>query len=513
MQESPTYNVSIHLGASSLSMLVTECHEEREIEIEYLEQAVPIARDIFRHGKIKRDTLERTVDILEGYASTMIEYGLTADDIKVAAVTNIIREARNQHVVINRLQIATGIPFLILDNGGMTRLIYQKVQRRQSESKDTNTGNTLAIHVGPGNTRVLLLVDGQIARYSTYRLGSHRTSESLRETYADGAEYLQVIRGHCEAQINAIKYDYRHEEVDQMILIGYEIQLIARLITADAEFSESIKKYDDFIKITSELNEEERMSRFNLDVHAEDGFLPALQMNYNLLHAFKIKQYYIPVSNYERGLLKDLHMAQSSGREFEEESLHSARLIAHKFQADPKHYEQVLILAESLFKQTQDIHRLDEKGLHLLQMATILHEVGGYISPRMHHKHSYYLIINSDVFGLNENTLKIIALTARYHRQSGPKASHKDYTSLSSADQILVGKLSALLRVADALDVAQQQRISSLRVVRKKDRLTLSTLDTYDLELEKLALQKKGGLFEELFGLELRLETVSQQTL
>lgn len=508
MEEELSYSVSVHLGASSLSILVLESEGEEEREIDYLEQAVPLARDIFRGGIIKRNTIERVVDILEGYLTTLKEYGLSSEDVKVAWVSNIANEAKNIHIVLNRLKIATGIEFSPLYDGGMTRAVLMKFRRSQEEVAFAKKGKTLAVHVGPGNTRVLLFNDGKVERYSTYRLGTHRTSESLRETYVDGQEYLQVIRTHCEPQISAIMYDYRKEEIDHMILIGYEIQLVAERLLAEGGFTPSIEKFGKFLTQAAQISERERVSRYALDMHSEDGFLPALQINYSLLHAFQIQDYWVSPSHYERGLLMDLRTTKKKEKVLFSESLRSAHLLAEKYEADPAHYENVQDLVTSLFQQTTEIHGLGEWELHLLQLATILHEIGGFISSRMHHKHSYYLVMHSELFGLNEKTLKIVALVARYHRQSGPKASHKDYVSLSQENQILVGKLSALLRVADSLDVTRQQRIKNVTVKQEKDQLTLLVDGVSEIELEKLTLKKKGDVFQNLFGLQLRLKSM-----
>jgi len=76
----------------------------------------------------------------------------------------------------------------------------------------------------------------------------------------------------------------------------------------------------------------------------------------------------------------------------------------------------------------------------LLKISAIVHEVGGFISSRMHHKHSYYLVKNSEIFGLEQSALEVIAQVARYHRQSPPKQSHKEYRNLSRNEQVLVSK-------------------------------------------------------------------------
>jgi exopolyphosphatase/guanosine-5'-triphosphate,3'-diphosphate pyrophosphatase len=89
----------------------------------------------------------------------------------------------------------------------------------------------------------------------------------------------------------------------------------------------------------------------------------------------------------------------------------------------------------------------------LLWAAAILHNAGHYISHSSHHKHSYYLIRNGELLGYTEAEIEVIANVARYHRKSRPKRSTKTTaTCLTKQDRNLVNELSAILRVAVALD-------------------------------------------------------------
>ena len=88
----------------------------------------------------------------------------------------------------------------------------------------------------------------------------------------------------------------------------------------------------------------------------------------------------------------------------------------------------------------------------------LLHEVGGFVSSRAHHKHSEYLIANSEIFGLNRGEIDLVAQIARYHRRSVPQASHPVYMALPRESRVVVNKLAAMLRVADALIRGHRRR-------------------------------------------------------
>ena len=104
-------------------------------------------------------------------------------------------------------------------------------------------------------------------------------------------------------------------------------------------------------------------------------------------------------------------------------------------------------------------------------MAALLHEVGGFVSSRAHHKHSEYLIANSEIFGLNRNETAVVSQIARYHRRSVPRSSHPMYMALTRESRVVVNKLAALLRVADALIRGHRRRESDIRFQRQGDEL------------------------------------------
>jgi exopolyphosphatase / guanosine-5'-triphosphate,3'-diphosphate pyrophosphatase len=111
-----------------------------------------------------------------------------------------------------------------------------------------------------------------------------------------------------------------------------------------------------------------------------------------------------------------------------------------------------------------------------------------------------YLIQNSELFGLSRVDVKLIALTARYHRKTSPKPVHTPFTALDRDQRIAVVKMAAILRVADALDASHSQRLHELHFTREGNRLIISIPQVDDLSLEQLALKQTAGLFEETFG-------------
>ena len=151
--------------------------------------------------------------------------------------------------------------------------------------------------------------------------------------------------------------------------------------------------------------------------------------------------------------------------------IHSATTIAEKYRVDLDHSRNVAEVAVRLFDLFQADHGLDARHRLLLRVASLLHEVGSFVSSRSHHKHSEYLIANSELFGLNRNEIALVSQIARYHRRSVPRASHLSYMALTRESRVVVNKLAAILRVADALVRGHRRRTSEILFQRRGDEL------------------------------------------
>jgi len=160
------------------------------------------------------------------------------------------------------------------------------------------------------------------------------------------------------------------------------------------------------------------------------------------------------------------------------------------------------MLSLSLFDQLQAEHGLENKERLLLEAAAILHDIGRYVSDRSHHKHTQYLIGASEIFGLSREDIDLIANIARYHRKSAPMRTHPAYASLDRDSRMIVSKLAALLRVADALDQDYSKKIKNLRVAKdeERSRYVLEVEAEGDLTMERFSVETKGDLFKAIFG-------------
>ncbi len=497
----------IFMGAGALSMMVAEKRGSELRVLDVLSQPIELAHDVFGANSISRETMDRCVHIVRGYNDLLAEYR-QAGPLQVRLLaSNILLDVRNMDVFVNRLQTSCGLELEVMDDGEMTRLLYTHMQRMLSRSSDMQKKRVLVLHVGPGNTRLLLFDKGRITYYARYRMGAHRTGEAIRgsDPGTPGQE-CSLIREHIRGVIEQLRHDSEEsgaEAPDALVIFGQDLRTIeSPLLRGGTVAPDALTALVDEIAAAQPA---QRLSRYREDYASVVSLLPSALIYQAVAREFEPQSVVFPAEEHEHSFLRSLMPAEREDQALEAEVIHFSQLLANRYHADRSHGQQVRRLCTQLFDQLREFHQLDGHDRLLLQVAAILHEVGTYINPKQHHHHSQYIILNSEIFGLSRHDVELVGLLARYHRHRPPTTADRSYAELELQDRLRVQKLAALLRVADAMERAHERRITGFSTRLGNRRLELLVPGLRDLTLENLALRSKADLFTDIFGLDIVL--------
>lgn len=171
------------------------------------------------------------------------------------------------------------------------------------------------------------------------------------------------------------------------------------------------------------------------------------------------------------------------------------------------HCRQVAGLSGWLFEQTASLHGFGEAERVLLLAGALLHDVGVSVTYQRHHKNSRDMILAADLPGFDSRERRIVASIARYHRKALPSLNHRLFAGLSSGDRETVRKLAAIVRIADGLDRSHTSAVTELRACCVDAGVwEIVVWGRGDLSSELWAArEKKRDLFEEAYGVELRI--------
>src|SRR5512133_1360886 len=501
---------AIDIGTTSVRLAIAQIREKSKIEIlDTLQQSVSLGRDTFTKGVIQRSSIEDCVQALKSFKKVLAEYQITSlDQIKIVA-TSAVREALNKDVFLDRVKIATGFTIEVIDDVDVSRLTYLSI-RSYMECHDLKCeSDVLVAEMSGGNTELLHLRKGNVVLSKGYRLGALRLREMLGEYRAPLSSHKELINNEIERTINLISLDINKKKKMTIIAIGGDARLMASHICPDWNGEDPVTITLDLMKaFTSQiidLSIDEIVNRFHIAFNDAETLGPSLLFYINLVETYKLKSVIVSDISMRHGLLREIAMIEWWTDDYVSQIVNSALELGKKYSFDETHAQHVAESASILFTALENEHLLNSRYKLLLKIASLLHDIGSYISVRSHHKHSHYLIQNSELFGLNRKDIQIIALIARYHRRSAPKPIHAEYMSFDHDSRLIIVKLAAILRIADALDRSNNHRIKEITCSKKKDTLLITIPDIEDVSLEELALQSKGTMFEDVYGLKVVL--------
>ena len=254
----------------------------------------------------------------------------------------------------------------------------------------------------------------------------------------------------------------------------------------------------------------ERTSMISGDPRRADIIIAGGLVLHEIMAAIGLDYLFVTRRGLRDGLMVDLLQRSYSASEKwhpDADRAESLEQVCQKYLYDAPHAQHVSQLALNLFYQLNDLHQMPEKYAGILHAAAILHDIGLFVAHPKHHKHSYYLIKSSGMNSFNKLDLDLIANIARYHRKAHPSQKHLAFSQLTPSNQQVVRKLSAILRVVDALDYKHDQRVKAVNCAMNKSRsLTITGSSTVNFRDRIEWAQKKGELMQEVFNVSLAIQ-------
>lgn len=494
---------AIDVGSNAIRMAVGRVDAtQNKIEvIENIRIPVRLGQDVFSVGYIGEPTMQAALDTFRRFRK--IADGYEVKQMRAVA-TSAMREAKNRNTLIRRVAWHTGIHLQVISGEEEARLVHLAV----SKEIDLQGRKAVLIDIGGGSIEVALSEGEQLITTESYDMGTVRMLQRL-DNRALGDfidlvnEYTQSVRRRIKREFGKLKFDLCIGTGGNMEELG---DLRKQLFKKDSNQVLTVDELDEIHEKLAKLTVEQRMEKFDLRPDRADVIAPATMVLRMIAREAKIKEIQIPRVGLKDGVLWDM-LPVSSGSQVprHEQAWNSAMRLGQKYRFDAEHGIRVARTAQSLFDQTADLHAFQGEELLLLKIASLLHDIGHFISSQNHDQHGYYILKNSPMIGIDEHQHELIALIVRNHRRTTLKDQEEDYKSPGRKEQLVINKLSALLRLADAIEVSHTTRIRDVKMEKVKKCWQLQMLGEGNLLLERWALAKRKSYFEEVFKTHLEI--------
>ena len=494
---------AIDVGSNAMRMMVGRVVYDGKIEVvENLRLPVRLGQDAFTTGFVSEETAQQAVDAFIRFRKVVDDY----DVEKLRSVaTSAMREMANSDLLIDRIARATGINIEIISGEEEARLIHLAV----AQSVNLKDKHALLIDIGGGSVEVTLSQNGNILSTESYNMGTVRLLKKLSGEKNTAMPFHKLVREYAEAARHRIDREIGSQKIDICVGTGGNIEemgkLRQKLFKRDSDRAITLEELDKLVETLSRMKVEERMRKFKLKPDRADVILPASIVLQMIAHEAKIKEVTIPNVGLKDGVLWDMaySLQESVHVSPREQVWTSALRLGEKYQFDAEHAKLVAHHAGRLFDQSCVLHNLDKENKLLLEIGALLHDIGHFINTVDHNKHGYYILKASPLIGLSEDQQNIVANIMLYHRKSTPSMEDGGFRALTPKDRLVVIKLSALMRLADGLDVSHTGRVNDIQLEQQKNTWKLKLQGKGDLMLERWTLEKRQKLFQDVFGVKL----------
>lgn len=492
---------AIYIGTYDVSLKIFEFTSRKKLhEVDHIRSRQDLGRDAFGTGCIGYEQVEELCETLAQFKQIMLGYKV--DDYEVYAAA-ALRDADNELFVLDQIYLRTGFRVKVVSNSEHRFISYKSVVGQETFEEMIKT-SAAVIDVGGASVQITVFRDGSLETTQHIEAGIMR----IRNLLADRGQSLKMYETQIEEYMNkkleGFRAMYMADPVDYVILISdYATELIRRMDEKEAGCQVKSEKFIKFINKLQKKTLEEITRELNLSDDREPLIIPALCIFKTLVLNVSPKEVWVPGANILNGIACDYAQRKkllTINHDFDADVLSAARYLSRHYNSFTPHIEALSKLSIKIFDAMKKVHGLGRRQRLLLETATILHDCGKFVSLSESPENAYHIIMSSEIIGLTHQEREIVALVVLYNTL--PLDDYEELSDrLDHEDYLCVAKLSAILRVANALDQSHRQKFKNIRIA-VRDRQLVFTVEVFeDISLEQALFEAKTAYFENVYSM------------
>lgn len=504
---------AIDVGSNSIHMIVAEARPDGHyVVLDRAKEMVRLGQRSLTTGRLTRQAMDRGVRALATFKALALRHGVNRFR---AVATSAVREAGNGGEFIQRIYDEVGLRVRVIPGSEEARLIYLGV----SQVVDLNGPATVLLDIGGGSVEVVLVERGRAVELHSMKLGVSRMTEEFFTADPPRAREVAHLERYLRAELEgalatAAKRKARRVVATSGTLLTLISMAAHRLgVHPGAQIHGLEVPAEAVVQLRRTLVRADRDSRLamrGIDPKRVDQVAAGAILAEVVLRRLGAPRIQACTWALREGLLQDYITRHARGIEesarFDDVRRRSVVRLMRRFGSPASHSEQVARLSLRLFDQLRGRLHLKSEARGWLEAAALLHDVGHLIDHEEHHRHSYYLIVNSPLYGFRRDEIEAIGQIALHHHRKGMPKPGAAGETLPPDVWRQVRACAAILRLAEGLDRSHYAAVKEARV-RGRGRRVVVELQTSGLEasLELWEAKRRTELLAKLLDAEIVL--------
>lgn len=484
-------------------MLVADVHPSGQFETLAADREVTrLGESVFQAGVIS----DQAADLVCGVLARMATVYKRLDPVGIRAVaTAAVRDASNQREFIERASRAAGVPVEIISGREEARLIHLGVTTVWPHPKQ----RIMIVDVGGGSGEIIVAENGQIGEAFSKPLGAVRLTGAFLKDDPPKPDQLARMQDFIAERLAPVIQKIGVRQCDRAIATSSTaaamVCAVNRVPRARRDEADKLRAtLPQVTKLYRELCERDLEARSRvtgIGPRRAQIIVPGIAVLLEVMRRFHLPALHYSTAGVREGLIADLG-ARGVGSErmqLARDQRQEVERVASRYQVPLRRARKVAGFARTLFQALRPLHKLHPDWAKPLEAAAFLIDAGHFIADTAHHKHSEYIVLNSDLPGFTDQEKIQVACLCRFHRKSMPSARHTQFQQLVPEIRRNLLFLIPILRIADALDSGRELRVESFDCEVGQDEVTLRLAGQGRIDLEQWTVERVAPAFESVY--------------
>ncbi|WP_439825531.1 exopolyphosphatase [Aeromonas caviae] len=438
---------AVDLGSNSFHMVIARLTEGRMQIIDRIKERVRLAEGMDEQRRMSPEAMARGLDCLALFAERLTN--IKPDQIRIAG-TYTLRRASNARDFVREAARVLNHPIEIISGQEEARLIYQGVAHTQHIE-----GQVLVVDIGGGSTELIIGEGFEHKALTSRKMGCVSFTQSFFGNGKLGEKAFNAAVLEAQHQLAPIINQYRKLGWQSCLGSSGSIRTVRDVLQGE-EWTDGAITLAGLERLKEEMLKHKRVDQLKLAGLTEERqgvFAAAVAILLGLFTSLPIER-----MEYSDGALREGLLY-----EFEERLQHhdirerTALALSTHYRIDKRQATRVERSVLSLFDALSGPWEMPEEPYRaILGWAARLHEIGLAINYSGIHKHSAYILQNTDLPGFNQDDQALLAALVRFHRK-GLKLS--ELPALPNHDEQTVLRCIRILRLAVAAHHRRQDNL------------------------------------------------------
>lgn len=487
----------IDIGSNSMRLVLVRMTANGSYKIiDELKETVRLGEDMDENLNLNSNRMDNAITYLKVFKN--ICDSINADDI-IAVATEAVRKAPNKEYFLEKVKNETSIEIRVLSGEEEAYYDYLGV----IHSMDVN--NTLIMDIGGCSAEFILVKNKKIEHSISLPFGAINITKKFNTN--------NPITPDVEKNLTDFFYDIFKDvpwlnnlKIDTLVGVGGSIRNIGKIHKKQKSYPLNIihnytldaSEVSEIFDMVKNQNVDDRKKIKGLSKERADIFPGACAAVSSIISFCDIKTLFISGNGLREGLIYEY--LTESNYNIENVLDFSINNLMRNLNMDENHSNQIYNISNKLFSELKDIMNIKKDISKVIKTASMLHDSGVSINYYGHHLHSFYIIINSRLYGLSHRELLMSAYAASFHRKEDNKVNILEYKDLISKDDIeTIRKVGVLLNISEYICKNLSTHIEDVLCYIQKDAVLIKTISKFNYKVESSDFSKVCANFKKVY--------------